>query len=197
MGKPKRFWRSGWRVTRALGAGFAALLSVSAAGLSFYESPTVEKLVGSAMTDPLTHDIAVELVAIVAFVNRWWMQTILISSALVLIFWGIRPFWRLRRRVLWSWRRVLGEEVWITNKEAEELLAGSPWGKLRQPGGTLFESLSVGFAGTGMTKYQKDMTRFWRFIRMTLESFEMVNPQFVREVEGNKGISERQIVIFC
>src|SRR5690242_892999 len=104
-GKPHRRWGAiCWRVIRAVIAFVVALLVIGGKILDLTERPEqierIERWYGVAMSDPRVYAMAVWTANAIDFLNRWWVRAILIILALVLIFWGARPFWRFRHRAL-------------------------------------------------------------------------------------------------
>jgi len=158
---------------------------------------TADTLVGwlEAITNPYLQKLGAAAAAFAKFANTHWVRWSLLVVAVVVLFWGWRPFWGLRHRIFVRWRRALGSEVWVRSDEAQKLLRQSTWGRLREPRATLVDTLSM-IGGQGPSDYQKRAIKFAHFVKMTLDSFAEYNPNSVRIVNNVREYREDKLLSF-
>ncbi len=160
----------------------------------------------SVMGDPRVTALAERAVAVAEFVNQPWARVTLVVLALAIIFWGARPFWRLRHKLIFRWRRVLAEQVWISRDAAEKLIKSSSWARLREPRTTTtvnspeYANLSFAVSSllgrqktTGMTDTDKSLLKFDLFVGFTLDGFAEDNLHAVRDHEGVRQYDETSL----
>lgn len=97
-------------------------------------------------------------------------------------------------------RRVVSERVWIGEDAALDLLRESDWGKLITPTRTtttgIFDSIAgIGSKTTiyGLSENQKNKLKLKIYFKKTLDSFEIENPNMVRNLDGEKQFDETGI----
>jgi len=191
----RRFWTG-------LGAFLFILFANIGKILDLTERPEqvarLERWIGAIMADPRVNAIAEWLVSAVEFLDQWWVRSILILAALVLLSWHWRPFRALRHRLVFSWGKLLADQVWISQNKALEVLKESPWGRLMEPNVTktvnVFDNITLGFTRErvvyGMSDTQKALTKYNLFLERTLDSFCTANPTACRVQDGKNEIDE-------
>jgi hypothetical protein len=163
---------------RIVGAIVVGVVVVGGRVLDLTERPEqvgrLERWLSDFMTDPRIHAVAVWTANAIVFLNQWWVETILIAVILLLLFWGVRPIWRIRHRVIFFWRRSLEAEVWTTKANAIELIRKSNLATSRSK--NPWASLFIG----GLDR------KFDRWCEMVLESFISNNPNYIRSLENGE-----------
>src|SRR3954470_3613403 len=68
---------------------------------------TWSQWIDTVMNDPLVVQLAGYAVAIAEFINDPWVRTALVIVGLLMLFWPVRWFWRLRHRLIFWGKRAL------------------------------------------------------------------------------------------
>jgi hypothetical protein len=185
-----RFWSLIWKL-----AGVVIFI-IGLSGVPG-DIETWKKWIDNAMYDARVNHLAQKAVEIANFANQWWVRGLLIGAGLTILFWAWRPFWRLRHRFVFRWRRMLANQVWISRDQALKVMAESAWGRIKEPRSTTIVPLTA-LAGafrqfemsTGLTEDQKNSLLFRKFLGRSLDHFCSDNPSAVRESDGNEQIEE-------
>ena len=157
------------------------------------------------MDDARVTALAERAVVIAEFVNQPWVRVILGVIGLAGLFWGARPFWRFRHRLLFNWRRFLAEQVWIGREAAIKLIKASDWARLLEPETKTTPFIvmpeTVGYVlgqgkKTGLTQAKKALLKFDLFIDRTLDAFANDNPHAVRQLAGEDQYDETDLRAF-
>jgi hypothetical protein len=149
----------------------------------------LQEIIGHVMTDPRVQFVTAWVVTAVSILNRWWVQAILIAAAGMLLLWGVRPFWHLRHRIGFAWRRLMEPEVWIDRASAIQLVENSKWARSRNTTKMSFLSLAMGHP-------LFDQEKFNRFCQLVLNGFGDANPQYIRDVDGKREYREDRLRAF-
>ena len=157
---------------------------------------TWSKWINKAMYDPRVTELAEKAVAVAEFVNQPWFRILLVIVATALLFWGWRPFWRLRHR-LWFWgRQIVSEVVWISEEQAMRLVERSEWAVSRkrksQKARSILEELTKTLATLDPAAREKEI-RYSNWCRLVLRSFEEDFESSVKAVEAGKEYEEIQL----
>ncbi|CAG1015842.1 hypothetical protein RHIZO_05170 [Rhizobiaceae bacterium] len=193
----KRTWSWGKRI---VGGGLAL---IGLAGLPD-DIATWAKWIDRMAYDPRVLELAEKAVEFSEVVNQWWIRGLLIVVGVSLAAWAWKPFWRLRHRWLFKWRRLVSEQVWITRDDALKLMKESPWGRLKEPNVvrsvSVFETMALGLTRErtiyGLSDTQKKLLKYEVFLDKTLDKFCETNPIACRLNEGISQVDETALRAF-
>jgi len=151
--------------------------------------------IGGFMHDPLVLHLAEIAVAAAGFINQGWVRLALVIAGLLMFFWPLRWFWRLRHKAIFRWKRLMAEKVWITRNQAIKLMRASTWGQLKEPLITGSIGLFDNILGrpqivSGHTENNKKRIRFDAYVDLALRQFGETNKASVRTEDGKTQFEE-------
>jgi hypothetical protein len=184
-----------WRWTKNIVGGALALIGL--AGLP-EDVATWSTWIDTSLNHPRVLDLANRAVQLSEYINQGWLRGLFFVGGITIVLWAWRPFWRVRHKWLFRWRRLLSEQVWISRDDAIKLIKESPWGRLKEPNVVqtvnVFDAFSSALTKQrvvyGMSETEKKLLRFDIFIEKTLTQFCEVNPSACRNSEGRAEIDE-------
>lgn len=97
---------------------------------------------GSISQDHFVQKLVLQSRELANFAAESAVRITLAVLAVVLLGWGWRPFWNLRRHLHFIVRSALGEQTWIDQEDAIKLIRASDWAKLREPTYNIFDQLT-------------------------------------------------------
>ena len=152
---------------------------------------------GSAMTDPRVQQLADKAVELAGFVNKAPVRFSLVIVGVSILVWGWRPFWRLRHRIFFSWRRALDQTVWIADDKAIDLVRNSRWARSRKRRAEKpksFMSLSAAWGVTDPEAQELDQM-FYNWCKLSLEQFAKLheNEGAIRKIETGNEYDENKL----
>lgn len=182
----RRIGSWGWKA-------IAAILFLLGLGQIPDEVSVWERWISAVKADPQVYALAVKLAGIGAFLDLWWVDTALILLALVILFWGSRPFWRTRHKAIYLMRHSLSEQVWISKDVAMNLVRQSRWARMRrssaEPPRDRISLFSANMLTTDPAKEARDV-RFYRWCERALDGFGKHNSEALRDISGKPEYDE-------
>lgn len=188
---PRALWR-------AVGFGLGA---IGLAGLPD-DLLTWSGWIETAMKDERVLLLANKAVEIAQFANQWWVRGLFIAAGLSILFWAWKPFWSLRHRINFSWRKLVSAQVWISKDVAIDVIKGSEWGQIKAPTVTrnvkrpspwnnIFGQEETEIHVSGLRESDKADIKFNAWVSIILEKFIEMNPSSSKkEEDGNILIDE-------
>lgn len=177
-----------WRILKFLFV--VAITVIGIAGIPD-DLATWQKWIDRMMRDPVVTELAEKAVNIAEFVNHPAIRITLVIVAIIVLIWPARRFWRLRHRLIYSWRKALQNEVWVSREAALALVINSRWGAVMAPIKAPFSALQ--FLVAPDSKEQRKDKRFRQYCQLLLEKFEETNSRYVREEDNAKEYREDKL----
>ncbi len=156
---------------------------------------TWSKWIDIVVNDPLVLKLAAYAVAIADFVNQPWVRTALVIGGVLMFFWPVRWFWRLRHRLVFWGKRALDQEVWVGRDTALDLVRKSRWAYSRE---RLAEKPRDRF-GWAALSMQTDPARdersamFYNWCMLALDQYAEDHDDAVRKSEKGQEFSESKL----
>jgi hypothetical protein len=135
----------------------------------------------------------VNLVDFLIFLSKPWVFVTLAVTAMILVLWRLRPFWRLRDRFSYWLRRRMAEEVWTDKATVLDIISKSQWAMSRNPNAGIGYLLSA-VSGIGEMAFRG--AKFDRFCELVLQNFVDANPTYLRITEGKSEYREDKLRVF-
>jgi hypothetical protein len=194
------FTKTSWRFTKWIVGWPLAIIGIVGLPdtINLWEKfiDKTETWIGEIMTDPHVKELAEKFVKIADIVNLFPVRVALVITGVAILIWAW-PFWKLRHRVLFLMRSILGEQTWISRADALKIIRSSEWAQLRAPGKTLGEILTRSlFLSPESLALDATQTKFNVFLGMTLDSFENNNPNYVKITNDKKEYLEDKLLLF-
>ena len=195
----KKVWRLAIRLIAL------ALSVLSLAGIpADYEK--WQEWIDATLHDPRGEMLARQAVEFANFANQFWVRGLFIVIAITIFIWAWRPFWRIRHKLKFNWRRLLTNKVWIPRETAIEVIRSSDWAKIKEPHtkrtSSILDGLNIHLMGltavtsTGLSEQKKLEFKFNIYLDRTLDAFIAVNPESFRVKDGHNQVEEVALIKF-
>lgn len=186
-----RFARPLFRLLRrGFGLVGFAITFIGLAGLP-ENLATWQSWIDRVMSDPLVLALAERAVRVAEVVNLLPVRAALVAFGLLMIVWPVRWFWRIRHKLIFRWRRLVSENVWISRTEALKVIRESQWGRIKAPINVSSGLRLLGRMGSGgYDDETQKQVKFAAYVKLTLDKFCESNPKHCRTQESESQVDE-------
>lgn len=199
-----------WRFVKKLGHWGYVAAKYTVTATAFFiglagipdDLSTWEKWIDDVATDPMVVALAERAVEVANFVNQFWVRSGLVIVGILVIIWPLKRFWRFRHKIVFRWRNALSAKVWISRKDAIEVVRASHWAKLKEPNVIRHVSFLDSFPSFplskertvyGMSDQNKALLKFNLFLEKVIDGFSNRNPEARRESKSGEEIDEAML----